>query len=109
MLMTQLCHSLFQEAIAKHPVNAVCCIVRDKVDPPAYFGYITSDAASERKFSHVYSTGCMGKTGEILKVVCEGFTAALAKSRAFHQVRAAGPLGGGNAMWLHLQGGFAPS
>ena len=88
--MTQLCHSLFQEAIAKHPVNAVCCIVRDKVDPPAYFGYITSDAASERKFSHVYSTGCMGKTGEILKVVCEGFTAALASSRAFHQVRATG-------------------
>ena len=78
-----------QEAIAKHPVNAVCCIVRDKVDPPAYFGYITSDAAngnSERKFSHVYSTGCMGKTSEILKVVCEGFTAALASSKAFHQV-----------------------
>ena len=80
-----------QEAIAKHPVNAVCCIVRDKVDPPAYFGYITSDAAAanggERKFSHVYSTGCMGKTSEILKVVCEGFSAAIASSRAFHQVR----------------------
>ena len=39
-------HFLFKEAIAKHPVNAVCCIVRDKVDPPAYFGYITSDAAN---------------------------------------------------------------
>ena len=42
---------------------------------------------SERKFSHVYSTGCMGKTSEILKVVCEGFSAALASSKAFHQVR----------------------
>ena len=46
----------------------------------------TSSSRSERKFSHVYSTGCMGKTSEILKVVCEGFSAALASSKAFHQV-----------------------
>jgi thiol-disulfide isomerase/thioredoxin len=57
--LTPALHPSIQEVVAKHPVNVVCCIVRDKVDPPAFFGYITSDSASERKFSHVYSTGCM--------------------------------------------------
>ncbi|XP_059079558.1 uncharacterized protein LOC131877787 [Tigriopus californicus] len=78
-----------KELVAKHDVSSICCVVQDATDP-SYFGYITTDGGNGTgeggtKYSHVFATGCKGKTFEILMVVCEGFTNAVAKTKSFHQ------------------------
>lgn len=78
-----------KELVAKHDVSSICCVVQDATDP-SYFGYITTDGNNGTgeggtKYSHVFATGCKGKTFEILMVVCEGFTNAVAKTKSFHQ------------------------
>lgn len=59
-----------REVVAKHPVSNVCCVVRDTVEP-GFFGYITASEGSGAivRHTHVFSTECVGKTSEILKVL----------------------------------------
>ncbi len=44
--------------MTKHPVNSVCCVVRDSLDAQ-FFGYITTEPANNnQRYSHVFSTEC---------------------------------------------------
>ncbi len=44
--------------VTKHPVNSVCCVVRDSLDAQ-FFGYITTEPANNnQRYSHVFSTEC---------------------------------------------------
>lgn len=74
-----------KEIVTRHPMSAIRCIVRDAGEM-TMFGYIAPDpVVNHQNFSHVFSTDCKGKTSEILMVLCEGFEAAIAKTKSFHQ------------------------